>query len=200
MCIFIKFSNPVSQSFLSFQTSCCNIAPYQISTTGSISSAVLTEASLATINNTGLSYPYYAWSGIFRIDYTQRELLGVVEFIINTPTSGGAVGTNGNINIRLLATNTSTSTDGRYVVNRVLRKTGAGTLTQGSIPVQFGWLIGVEHFGAQSEASGTDTVTPVQELSGTNNYSWRAGLVAGSRPFSRSISGYKNSIISLIET
>ena len=167
------------------------IAPYQVESTGSISGAVLTVVSAATQSNT-LTYPYYAWIGLFNIYYSERELLGVLQFEITTPTSPpDAVGTSNNINVQLLASDTATSTDGRYPTQKVLNKTAPSVLTQENIPIQYGWLIGAELFGSQSISGGANTVTPVQELNGSYNYFWGV-------PFAQTISGYRNAIITLI--
>ncbi|AQN68052.1 collagen triple helix repeat protein [Saudi moumouvirus] len=156
---------------------------------GVITGGTITIVAAATQSNT-LTYPFYCWIGIFRIDYSQRELMGVLEFAITTPTSGGAVGTANNIGVRLLATNTSTSTDGRYNANRVLNKTAPSVLTEGNIPFQYGWLVGAELFGSQSASGGANTITFVQELNGSFAYAW-------GRPFAQSISGYRNVILTL---
>jgi len=172
-----------------------SISPYQVMATSQITSAVLTVSSLSTkINNS--SFPYYAWMGIYRINYTTRNLIGVIEFQITTPTTvGSGVGVD-NIGVQLLATDTSTSTDGVYIANRVLNKTpGNPPLTLANIPLQNGWIIGMELLLAQN--TGGSTFSAIQEGAGSTSYLWGNTTPVAVRPYAQSITGYKNPIITL---
>lgn len=175
-------------------------APFQVYSTSQITDAIMTVVSLCTQSNNPLTYPYFAWAGIYRINYSDRELLGMLLFQITTPTTpGNNVGIQNDINTQLLASNTALSPDGRYIAFQVLQKIAPATLAVQPIPIQIGWLIGMELLGPQSANGGAGTVISVQELNGSTNYFWTGGAPPAQPaiPFAQTISGYANPIISL---
>jgi hypothetical protein len=102
-----------------------------------------------------------------------------------------------NISVPLLAANTAVSSDGRYIVNRVLVTTGGSPpLALGNIPLLFGWAIGMELLLAQN--SGGNAFSSIQSGAGSTNYLWSNTLPASVRPYSQSITGYKNVFVSLL--
>ena len=166
-----------------------DISPYHISNPGtSVQSAMISIVECSIIPNAAVTYPCYAWVGLYRNDYSNRQFLGVVEFAITTPTAPAQVNNNGSTGNRLLGTG-SGNTDGLYSVNRILTRTGPGTLAVGNIPVVQGWYIGMELLYPSN--NGGTAVSTIQDVDGATVYSW-------GRNFNNAIGGYTNTHVSIL--
>lgn len=142
----------------------------------------LSDASVPTAT---VTYPSYCWIAVYRNDYTNRVVLGFLEFAITTPSGGRGLGTNNTFNNTsgLLGTGSGT-TDGIYSVNRILKASPTtGTFTVATISVAPGWSIGMELI--DPVASGLNAVATVSTTAGTLSYQW-------GRAYANAITGFKN--------
>ena len=172
------------------------IAPHQILETINLNSAVTTIAS-AAIKTSPILYPVYAFIGLYRVDYTSRKFLGLVEVQINAPSGGRAVGINNNLAGAGLLGTGSGSTDGIYTVNRFLVPAtptpispGLNALVQqASITLNIGWYVGAELLNPISQPLGLSRFE-IPELGSTYSYS-------SPRGYASSIGRYRNTTITL---
>lgn len=120
------------------------LAPWHIYNNGTaITGATATIVSASITPTSPTVYPCIAWFGVFREDFANRVFLGIIEISIPTPAAGSVVGNNNNVTLQLLNSG-SGGTDGRYAANRILTVTSPGTLAVQPIPIQRGWIIGME--------------------------------------------------------
>ena len=166
-----------------------DIAPLAAPLTGNISSARITITDAAVLPPAAVVYPCYAFAAVYRSDYSNRSILGIIRFAITAPAGAGGVGNNGSFHASgLFHTENGISTDGIYHADKLYVVQGQTLVETTGIGVTGNWLLGAELLYPVN--SGGNAIAAVATAAGNLSIPLQT-------PYARTIAGYKNVFLNI---